>query len=302
MNRVSQADPIPEVGASELASFLSNYYRPEQPVIFRGIVKTERSVEQIRELLCDRIAKDDTKTARLMWFDVKPDLLQDLCDVPEAVSTTLDPETAFLRDNCVRVWFNPAGHMTPWHYDGHSLHVFNLQLKGKKRWTIVSPDTPLLNMPFSKTCIFENNAVDNKRHYEFDLDEGDMVFLPRYWYHHVESLGDMNVNVNWVLMPKAEPADTVIARREAEVLWLMQKLYPVLPSGNKWMLDHFAGAGKPALGTLTDEVSFGRGVARVVKEAVRFPLVALAIPTQIKKARTVLASKKLLRGLVPATS
>ena len=129
-----------------------------------------------------------------------------------------------------------------------------------------------------------------------------MVFLPRYWYHHVESLGEMNVNVNWVLMPKAEPADTVIARREAEVLWLMRKLYPVLPSGNKWMLDNFAGAGEPALGTLTDDVSFGRGLSRIAKEAVRFPLVAFAIPTQIKKARTVLASKKLLRGLVPAAS
>ena len=302
MNRVSQPASIPEVAASEVSSFLESYYQPEQPVIFRGIVKTERSVDQIRDLLCDRIAKDDTKTARLMWFDVKPDLLQDLCEVPEAVSTTLDPETAFLRDNCVRVWFNPAGHMTPWHYDGHSLHVFNLQLKGKKRWTIVSPDTPLLNMPFSKTCIFEKNGVENKRHYEFDLDEGDMVFLPRYWYHHVESLGEMNVNVNWVLMPKAEPADTVIARREAEVLWLMRKLYPVLPSGNKWMLDNFAGAGEPALGTLTDDVSFGRGLSRIAKEAVRFPLVAFAIPTQIKKARTVLASKKLLRGLVPAAS
>ena len=158
MNRVSQPASIPEVAASEVSSFLESYYQPEQPVIFRGIVKTERSVDQIRDLLCDRIAKDDTKTARLMWFDVKPDLLQDLCEVPEAVSTTLDPETAFLRDNCVRVWFNPAGHMTPWHYDGHSLHVFNLQLKGKKRWTIVSPDTPLLNMPFPRHAFLKRTA------------------------------------------------------------------------------------------------------------------------------------------------
>lgn len=286
---------IAEVGADDYADFVEHYYRPEQPVIFRGVTHDPRTSDQIRDALCQRIQADESVTHRLLWFDVAPDLIGDVCDTPDVVTHSLDCQTAFLRQNCVRVWFNSGGHTTPWHYDGHSLHVFNLQLKGHKRWTIVAPETPLLNMPMSKTCVFENNRLDGKRNYTFDLHEGDMVFLPRYWFHHVHSVAEVNVNVNWVLMPKQAPPDTTIARRESEMLWLMDKLRPVLPSKTRGMLDSFAGVGIEALHHLTEDVSAGRGVTRAIKELVRSPVVLLSIPTQISKAMTVLKSQKKLR-------
>lgn len=289
---------IPELDAGDWTTFQRDYFQTEQPVIFRGVTVETRDADEIRQSLCQKINSDSTVTHRLLWFDVPPHLIGEVCPTPPVVAGTLDKSTAFLRENCVRVWFNNGGHTTPWHYDGHSLHVFNLQLKGKKRWTIVGPETPLMNMPMSKTCVFEKNSLVGKRHYEFDLNEGDMVFLPRYWFHHVHSIGDMNVNVNWVLMPKQQPPDTMIARRESELLWLMDKLRPVLPAKTRGMLDTFAGVGGEALHNLTDHVPAGRGLMRAVKEIARSPVVLLAIPTQIGKATTVLRSQKKLKEML----
>jgi len=287
---------IPEADAHDYQAFLEQYYRPEQPVVFRGVCRDTPSAEEIRQRLSKRIQDDTTVTHRLLWYDVKPDLVTDICETPPVVAESLNPESAFLRQNCVRVWFNAGGHTTPWHYDGHSLHVFNLQLKGKKRWSIVAPETPLLNMPMSKTCVFENNSMRGKRHYEFELDEGDMVFLPRYWFHHVHSVGQVNVNVNWVLMPKQAPPETKIARRESEMLWLMDRNRFLLPGKTRGMLDSFAGVGKDALDRLTEDVSVGRGVGRLAKELLRSPMVLLAIPTQIAKASAVLKGQKVLQS------
>ncbi|MCR9206910.1 MULTISPECIES: cupin-like domain-containing protein [Rhodopirellula] len=289
---------IPSLDANDAETFFRDYYATEQPVIFRGVTHADGGAEEVCRALCDKIAVDASVTERLLWYDVRQEMIDDVCTTPPVVTESMNPDTAFLRDNCVRVWFNSGGHTTPWHYDGHSLHVFNLQLKGKKRWTIVAPETPLPNMPFSKTCLFEENSLKGKRVYEFDLCEGDMVFLPRYWFHHVHSVGELNVNVNWVLMPKQQPAATKIAARESEILWLLDKTRFAMPSGVKWMLDNFAGAGEPALKTLTKDVSMGRGISRVAKEVIRSPMVILAIPTLIRKAKTVMKGKKILSGLL----
>ena len=199
--------------------FRNDFYRAEEPVLFRQAARAAGTAEEICRLLNDRIAADDRKTERIMWYDVREQLLEEICGTPPVISELMNERDAFLRENCVRIWFNPRGHLSPWHYDGHSLHVFNLQLKGRKRWTIVSPDTPLTCMPFNNTCLFNQYSLKGKRYYEFTLEEGDLVFLPRYWYHLVRSEDEMNVNVNWVLMPKSRPVDTKWETRCASMSW-----------------------------------------------------------------------------------
>jgi hypothetical protein len=288
---------IPEVSIDAIDAFERDFYRPEQPVVFRRSVTSPDSVDGISRKLNARIAADDTVTQRQLWYDVPRTMLDQICATPPLVDRLMNPKDAFLRENCVRVWFNPRGHITPWHYDGHSLHVFNLQLKGKKRWTIIAPETPPLCTPFSHTTLFKHVGLENKRYYQFDLNEGDMLFLPRYWFHYVESEGEMNINVNWVLMPKAKPAPTRTAKREAEMMWIKQRLEPVLPGQAKRTVKTYAGKGHEAVSAITGQVSKVSAFRRGLIELSRTPLLAVALPNLLGKLRTLTKSKRLLRTL-----
>lgn len=288
---------VPRLDATSSEAFFAEYFHSEQPVILTATVKTSASVADVCAKLNARIADDASASQRLLWYDVRRDLLDQICDTPPVVDEAMNPETAFLRENCVRVWFNPGGHITPWHYDGHSLHVFNLQLKGRKRWTIAAPETPLACTPFSHTAMRKRASLAGKRTYTFDLDEGDMLFLPRYWFHHVQSMDELNINVNWVLMPKAPAVPTVTARREAEMMWLKQRLDPMLPAGAKKTLRTYAGVGKPAVDAVTADVTPAAGLMRFGKELLRAPLWLVALPAHVAKLRALLRTKRTLRKL-----
>ncbi len=288
---------IPRIAASDHEQFLSKYYHAEQPVVLTEAVDSFATAGEVCRKLNARINNDNTASQRLLWYDVRRNLLDQICGTPEIVDHVMNPDGAFLRDNCVRIWFNPAGHVTPWHYDGHSLHVFNLQFKGKKRWTIVAPETPFLCTPFSHTTVRKRPSIRGKRTFTFDLDEGEMLFLPRYWFHYVESVDDMNINVNWVLMPKVHAAPSVTARREAEMMWLKARLDPVLPANAKKTLHNYAGVGKPAVDNLTEHVSTTAGVMRLGKELVRVPFWLIALPAHVAKLRALLRTKRELSRL-----
>lgn len=288
---------ISRLDATQVDQFVSEFYHAEQPVVLTGAAQTPATVDEVCDRLNARINEDATASQRLLWYDVRRDLLDQICTTPAVVDELMDPEAAFLRENCVRIWFNPQGHITPWHYDGHSLHVFNLQLKGKKRWTIVAPETPFACTPFSHTVATKRPSLNGKRLFTFEVEEGDMLFLPRYWYHYVESLGEMNINVNWVLMPKVPAVPSATATREAEMMWLKSRMDPWLPKGAKKTLHTYAGHGKPAVDKLTENVTVGAGVLRVAKEFAHVPLWSIALPAHIAKLRALLRTKRLLRRL-----
>ena len=280
--------------------FLDDFYPREEPVLFRNAARAPGSAADICSLLNERIAADDRKAERIMWYDVREQLLDEICGTPELISTVMNPADAFLRENCVRIWFNPQGHISPWHYDGHSLHVFNLQLKGRKHWSIVSPETPLACMPFNNTCLLNRYSMRNRRHYEFTLEEGDMIFLPRYWYHLVKSEHAMNVNVNWVLMSKQKPVDSKIARREAELMWIKETFYSAMPPKSRWLVDNYAGGGLEAVQTLTESISAAAGFSRLAKEVAMMPAFMLLLPVQLRKVITLRRSKRVMRKMIAA--
>ena len=124
------------------------------------------------------------------------------------------------------------------------------------------PETPLLCLPFSNIGMCRDYSLAGRRSFEFDLNEGDLLFLPRYWFHSVESMDDLNINLNWVLTPRRPPAATPSARREAEMMWIKRKLYPIMPRGVREAVDTYAGQGRPAIDALTRNVSAGSCIAR----------------------------------------
>ena len=70
------------------------------------------------------------------------------------------------------------------HYDIHD--VFVMQTEGRKRWRIYDNPVPLpgKDQPFSADTCKPGKVIE-----EFDLDPGDLIYIPRGYMHDAESQG-----------------------------------------------------------------------------------------------------------------
>ncbi len=289
---------IAELEAHETERFLTEFYPRDEPVLVRGLVTTRASAEEIARTLDRRIATDPSVLEQVLWHDVRPELIAGFFETPPLVTRLLDPEHAWLRPNHVRVWLNPQGNHTPWHYDGQSIHVLNLQLKGRKTWRIVAPETPLPCTPFTSVCPHEDYDLSGKRVLEFETREGDMLFLPRYWYHSVDAHDGINVNVNWVLTPKADPPASFTARREAELLRVKDWIRPLMTRANRAYHDQYAGVGRPARDWIARDISTGATLRRLVIESLRILPWLATLPGQVSIVKRIRRQKRTMRGLL----
>jgi ribosomal protein L16 Arg81 hydroxylase len=79
------------------------------------------------------------------------------------------------------------------HWD--SRDVFAVQLKGRKRWIVYPPsfDAPLY-MHQSK-YLEHDHPCPEQPYLDFILEEGDVFYIPRGWWHNVTPLGEPTVHL-----------------------------------------------------------------------------------------------------------
>lgn len=98
-----------------------------------------------------------------------------------------------------KLWMSSGERITPLHFDRE--HNLFIQLKGHKRFTLFSPQQHLLLYPHQQRNHFSQIDIANPDLQRFpnfvhatplviDLGPGDVLFLPMYWWHHVESYGE----------------------------------------------------------------------------------------------------------------
>ena len=110
------------------------------------------------------------------------------------------------------LWAGKAGLVTHTHYDAQ--YNFFVQLRGRKRFTLLAPHVPLPQFsclhphyghlspapsPFAAPAASERDV----RKFEHDglaltayiaeLGPGDMLIVPPFWWHHVETLEVMHL-------------------------------------------------------------------------------------------------------------
>lgn len=275
-NRFEIESAPPDIGAEE---FHARHFLPERPVVIRGIGPTIRrtqdlSIENIRK----RIIETGLGIAEAAWFQGPAAMVEPLVETPPFVAHSL--EGAHRRPNHCRLWINRAGNVTPTHYDGNMIFVFNLQLAGRKEWRLVSPKTPLRTYPFSRAAILGQGdwpTVKGDTHYcDFVLEEGDMVFVPALWHHAVKATAEHNVNINWVATRASDHAPSKGFDRELELLKFAliarriigdtTLLNLLMGTGRKDYLEKYAGVGWDFIETHTRRVKPRRVATRLMKE------------------------------------
>ncbi len=284
-----------DVGSDE---FHNRYFEPEYPVVIEGVGQT---VQRFKDMSFDKVREKFVDGGEVkvntFWFEGSAQALSPLVKTPDIVAQEL--KASFCRETHCRLWLNAAGNITPSHYDGNLLYVFNLQLKGRKEWRIVSPHTPLRNYPFSRAALLGNN-LQNKPHAlpknakfcNFVLEEGDMIYLPPLWHHSVKAIAEQNININWVATRKTGYVLSKTLQRERELLKFAQICYKLtgqtsllnlaLGAGIENYLENFAGVGWNFIKQQTSGINLFQVVTRILKEA----SMAGFVIKDLKKIRT----------------
>lgn len=133
--------------------------------------------------------------------DLAPDFLK-LIEVPKFVY-----DLGIL--HFIGLWIGSKGCITPPHYDRSD--NFLVQFEGRKKVTMFSPDDSINLYPnekaefphISQVNILQPNyrihpRFSNARPYHAIIYPGDMLFIPRRWWHHIISLDScLSVNFWW---------------------------------------------------------------------------------------------------------
>lgn len=126
-------------------------------------------------------------------------------------------------------WFSGRGVRTWLHYDNNGCHNLNAQIAGRKRCFLFRPD-PLeafqLFDPNGSNPAHNCSAIDvhakpleqldalSSEAYQAELRPGDLLYVPAWWLHALEHLGEFNANVNFWWKPLS-PMHGPLARRQA---------------------------------------------------------------------------------------
>ncbi|XP_072274013.1 HSPB1-associated protein 1 [Pyxicephalus adspersus] len=111
------------------------------------------------------------------------------------------------------LWVGSRGANTPCHIDSYGCNLV-LQVEGRKRWHLFPPEDSNhlypTRIPYEESSIYSRvNVVnpDQSRYPSFSkahphvvtLHPGQVLFVPRHWWHYVESVDDITVSVNsWI--------------------------------------------------------------------------------------------------------
>lgn len=95
-----------------------------------------------------------------------------------------------------RIWSQNKGTLTPAHYDLCNIDLVYFVLSGKKKFFLKPPNSKLAHFPFMN-LEFKSYWNDyEKNSLVIDLNPGDMLYLPREWYHQVRTLEDDTISIS----------------------------------------------------------------------------------------------------------
>ncbi len=247
---------------------LASYLDQEKPFILADVISDTGQLTP--EYIKTRFGKETLKD--LGWYN--SELVEDdNIIVPNIVKYAMKRPDMFFREQPMRIFMQPRGHVTLPHYDGSSLHGFNLQVVGTKRWILTSPHTPLPTIPFMFAGMVSREFIYNPKQYdfmEFETRAGDLLFLPRYWSHEVHSLDEINLNLNWVCTPLEPNEETPLGKREVELM----KLKTIVPFTHRALgkdLSNYGSSSAIIFERYTRNVSNIRALIRFFKEIIKYP-------------------------------
>ncbi len=204
-------------------TFFHKYFEPEKPVVLEAVGSNWlASTKWNKEYLQKKLSKESSLENYKLYFAMDIGTLDLDYEIPSVIAQLVNSDHVFPLINNTRIWINSRQNTSHWHYDSNIESVFNIQIKGRKEWNLVSPQTPLPCYPFTNFALLENNRelLKDKVSTNFILNEGDMLYIPPLWFHQVTGLDQENINLNWVMTKKNTKVTSSALTREMEIYWI----------------------------------------------------------------------------------
>lgn len=202
-----------------LDRFCREFVEKETPVIMEGVgchwpARTKWSSDYLQMSL----SQEPSVEEHTVYYQMPANTLDRDYEMPGVVSHLIGCRHNFPMPKNTRIWINTEHNVSHWHYDSKLENIFNVQVKGRKHWCLISPRTPPACYPFSNFALLEDDrkVLKNKRYSRFVLEEGDMLYLPPLWFHKVVALDKESINLNWVFTKRRTEVSSKALRRELE--------------------------------------------------------------------------------------
>ena len=138
--------------------------------------------------------------------------------LPEGLddSESIGPLRRYIRAAVARnLWISGSGLTVGMHFD--PADNLNFALRGRKSFLLFPPGVrayyplPMFSQTAHISRVFRDGPVadlarfprfDPSKGEQVELQAGELIYIPAYWWHQVESLGPENVNLNCWWLPK----------------------------------------------------------------------------------------------------
>ncbi|KAL7881637.1 hypothetical protein AOLI_G00084850 [Acnodon oligacanthus] len=146
------------------------------------------------------------------------------------------------------LWIGTNGANTPCHLDSYGCNLV-FQVQGRKRWHLFPPeDAECLyptRIPYEESSVFSQVSVikpdlcrfpafRRARAHIVTLQPGQVLFVPRHWWHYVESIDPVTVSINsWIEMEVDDEARVEEALTKTIICAL--KTTPSLDNKDNWL-------------------------------------------------------------------
>lgn len=202
-------------------SFYDDFIKNKQPVLIKNFLNTD----ELNQLISSQKKNIKPIYGRgavpfLYLYFNNPEIRDYIFNLPLIKNLACSSKTQFRNE--MRFWEHKKGNISYFHYDQRSTDLLNLCLSGSKEWLFISPKTPLKCWPFYNIALpFQQNKKLKAK--SLIMEQGDLLYIPRNWFHQVKTLKDNTQNINIIFN---DLADDKMEQREKEIASIKQRLLP----------------------------------------------------------------------------
>ena len=190
-------------------SQLQKLIQENKPCVIRGFFNKDTVSKYIHHI-------NTSNQTKYMIGNVPAYMIDKKHVLPHSHVDTLLNDPLLVHSDVIRLWKHNAGNVTRWHYDGNGTDLLNISLSGSKQFYLAPPDS-LPVYPLSSIAL----PIDFKETIMVELNPGDMLYIPSYWFHKVITTQDNTQNINYVMYNKNNPR---IASSRHQELFMLHKL------------------------------------------------------------------------------
>jgi hypothetical protein len=231
--------------------FYHQIVKKKQPALLKGFL----NCDEFQQVLTKNDAKMKADYGRgavpflYLYFD-NATIRNYLFDLPLIKNLVTNKNTQFREK--MRFWQHQQGNISHFHYDQRSTDLLNICISGSKKWLFLPPEAPLKCLPFYNIALPLQKSVKSQA-LEITMQAGDLLYIPRNWFHRVETLVDNTENINIIFN---DLADDKMQKREQELAAIKKFLLP----------NYIYGDDIPALNEQITNVSKRKFFMRIIKE------------------------------------